>query len=163
MCVCVAVQICALFFLLQHQWWSPVCSDLLFELRRASVWFNRKFEESLLCSQIRTEGDYCNDLRGSLGVCMGRGVVPRWVKVQQPQTHEVRRSFTGQTSAQGAACPDLISDIFGDPSENWWKKNIELILVKIEGLAVHTHTHRHAGIHTHIYIYRHTPFRTCVT
>lgn len=164
-CVNVYTALCVLlpyegffFFFGQHQWWSTGCSGLLFELQQASVWFNRKLEESLPCSQIQTEGDYCNDLRGSLGVCTGRGVVPCWVKVPQPQTHRVRRSFTSQTSAQGAACPDLISDIFGDSSENWWKKNTELILVKIEGLAVHTHPQacRHTHTHTRIHILTHT-------
>lgn len=65
--------------------------------------------ESVLHSQIRTEGDYCNELRGRLGVCMDKAMV---------QTRRVGWSFGSQTSTQGTACPDLISDIFENPSEN---------------------------------------------
>lgn len=38
-----------------------------------------EFEESVFRSRIRTEGDYCNELRGSLGVCVcvcGQGCCP---------------------------------------------------------------------------------------
>lgn len=86
-CACVFVQTCArphVFFLLLCVFLfstapAVVCCGLLFEPQWASVWFNRKFVESLLCSQIRTERDYCNDLRGRLGVrvcmCVWAGVL----------------------------------------------------------------------------------------
>lgn len=122
--------------------WSSVCRGLLFELQWASVWFNWKFEESTRRSQIWTEEDYCND--SWLWVLS----LVEW-ELQQPQTHSGRRGFARQTSAQGATCPDLILDIFGVPSENWWKENIELILVKIEEPAIRAHTHRHVRAHKH--------------
>lgn len=115
--------------------------------------FNWNFEDYMhTAPNFRTEVDYCNDL-------WARVLSPCWVRSQQPQTESGRRGFAGQTSAQGAACPDLILDIFGDSSENWWKENIELILVKIKKPAGHTqtHTHRHEKAHTL------TLCRTCVT
>ena len=186
LCVCVCVYVCArtcvclcklvhgpmcffffyvFFFSSQHQWWSAVCCGLLFELQRASVWLNRKFEESLLCSQIRTEGDYCNDLRGRLGVCVwgvgGAGVLSlvEW-RFTSLEPAKVEGGLPAKHPHRAPLVPIWFRTYLGDPSENWWKENIELILVKIEGLAAHTHpqacrrTHTHT--HTHIYTYTDT-------
>lgn len=103
-----------------------------------------------------TEEDCCHDLW--LWVLS----LVEW-EHQQPGARSGRGGSAGKTSAQGATCSHLILDIFGDPTENWWKENIELILVKIEEPVVWTHTHRHAGAHKHtrVRLRTHTAYDTC--
>lgn len=72
-CVCHADAVCWFFLLLRVFVSTALAVPSCRSCGESGL---MEFEESMLHSRIRTEGDYCNELRGSSGVCMARGVVP---------------------------------------------------------------------------------------
>lgn len=137
---------------------SPPSAAVVLRSAASSSAFGLRRSGFRVAAAFPARRDYCNDFRGkfgraarglSLGEGGGGGAPLR------------RGSFSGQTSAQGAACPDLIPDIFGGSVGKLMKEKYGAnSSLNCGGLAVRTRPQacegrgrgRRARTHTHTHV-----------
>lgn len=156
-----ATAACFLFSLFP----SPPSAVVVLRSAASSSAFGLRRSGFRVAAAFPARRDYCNDFRGKFGraargLSLGEGGGEGWGGGGRGAPLR-RGSFSGQTSAQGAACPDLIPDIFGGSVGKLMKEKYGAnSSLNCGGLAVRTRPQacegrgrgRRARTHTHTHV-----------